>query len=476
MRQTHGWGINILVVMVLLGLYFPALASAATESPEKNPMCWSKEACTEQYKAALWCNDKTTSCKDVVNWVAGGGRGECGTLGGCVPPGRAQLSIAFNGKTEVKDLGEYFKLIYSYLVGIAGVIAAVLIVKGGFEYITAGGASDKISAAKKTIGSAVFGLLLVLASYMLLNTVNPDLVHLRLPNVYMVRKIALGADWCKDADSSSDKKFADATSISYKDVVGLPGNWNTEKLKTTCGVDYWIPEGDGKMCKGESCEGKCSGKEPCACVPSSEKAAVNKQKFVCDEVSIGGTINFAGKKNVDDLWLTVLCTDGSVQSIAKSVITKGSLFGDKTPKTRYSFGYIFDKSLVGTVPERGSKSCGGDEKIKGYFFFLEVNDTSGLVGSSDDQWIGGKSLCKAPSCPWYGRDQLNNSHAKGWIKTGLPNYTEGVLFSQAEMKKGITCNLNVEENAFPNIDVSFSGLSDTKVFPCGITSTIPPSP
>ena len=107
---------------------------------------------------------------------------------------------------------------------------------------------------------------------------------------------------------------------------------------------------------------------------------------------------------------------------------------------------------------------------------MEVNDTSGLVGSSDDQWIGGKSLCKAPSCPWYGRDQLNNSHAKGWIKTGLPNYTEGVLFSQAEMKKGITCNLNVEENAFPNIDVSFSGLSDTKVFPCGITSTIPPSP
>lgn len=44
---------------------------------------------------------------------------------------------------------------------IVGVVAVIMIIIGGFRYITSGGASDSISAAKNTIIYAIIGLVVV---------------------------------------------------------------------------------------------------------------------------------------------------------------------------------------------------------------------------------------------------------------------------------------------------------------------------
>lgn len=470
MRQTRVWNINILLIMTFLGVWLPARAArAATELPEKNPVCWSKEACTEQYKAAGWCDDKITLCEGVVNWSPGEPN-VCGVWGGCVPPGRAQLSIAFNGKTEVKDLGEYIKLIYAFLVGAAGVIAATLIIKGGFEYITAGGASERVGAAKKTIGSAVFGLLLVLASYTLLNTINPDLVHLRLPNVYMVRKIALGADWCKDANLGKDsngkeKQFAEAN-VSYKDVTSLPGNWNITVDKTVCGKEYWIPDGEGSTCRGEICNvPKCEG-YGCICTPKNFQDP--KSKYECMFGQIGGKIIFEKGKDVKNIWLEVYCANGSVKEIQKA---QHGVYKDLQGNA-YNMTYCGSSACKKGegYPVRGAEACGGDDQVLGYFFILEIGDNGGFTPNAlnqNDEWMGGKSLCGVTSCPWYGKNTLSQSQAKDFMHAILDKKV--ALFSQAEMKKGITCNLNIGVNNFPNV-------GDPITFPCGIKSTLPPPP
>jgi Zn-dependent protease with chaperone function len=46
-----------------------------------------------------------------------------------------------------------------------GIIAVVIVLIGGFKWMTAGGNEDKVSEAKKLMGSGVVGLVIVLASW-----------------------------------------------------------------------------------------------------------------------------------------------------------------------------------------------------------------------------------------------------------------------------------------------------------------------
>ncbi len=48
-----------------------------------------------------------------------------------------------------------------------GVIAVVIILIGGFKWMTAGGNEDKVSEAKKLLGAGVIGLVIVLAAWAL---------------------------------------------------------------------------------------------------------------------------------------------------------------------------------------------------------------------------------------------------------------------------------------------------------------------
>ncbi|MFA6918631.1 MAG: hypothetical protein WC244_00745 [Patescibacteria group bacterium] len=80
-------------------------------------------------------------------------------------------------------LGEYISLWYTFLVGVAGLLAMVMIVFGGVNWLTSGGSSSAIGDAKKTISSALIGLTLALLSYVLLQIINPNLLSLKMPSM-----------------------------------------------------------------------------------------------------------------------------------------------------------------------------------------------------------------------------------------------------------------------------------------------------
>lgn len=79
----------------------------------------------------------------------------------------------------------YMSALYKFGVIFASVLAVLMIVIGGVLYITAAGNMGKVEEAKDYIWQAVIGLLIVLGSYMIINTVNPNLVSmsLNIPNV-----------------------------------------------------------------------------------------------------------------------------------------------------------------------------------------------------------------------------------------------------------------------------------------------------
>ncbi|GMQ95341.1 MAG: hypothetical protein BMS9Abin13_454 [Patescibacteria group bacterium] len=73
-------------------------------------------------------------------------------------------------------LGEYIQTLFQIGIGIAGVLAVLMLVVAGIEYIGGAGNPAAKSDAKERIRNALFGLILALSSWLILNTLNPDLL------------------------------------------------------------------------------------------------------------------------------------------------------------------------------------------------------------------------------------------------------------------------------------------------------------
>ncbi|MDO8575161.1 MAG: pilin [bacterium] len=76
---------------------------------------------------------------------------------------------------QSKDLATYINGLFKLAIGIATLLAMVMITWGGFEYATSDAISGK-SEGKEKIQNALIGLILVLLSYIILYTIDPRLV------------------------------------------------------------------------------------------------------------------------------------------------------------------------------------------------------------------------------------------------------------------------------------------------------------
>jgi len=76
-----------------------------------------------------------------------------------------------NGDTpiaRISDLEGVLERVVSYALGFAGIVLFILLIVGGFKYITSGGDPKAVEGAKKTLTSAIIGLVLILVSYLVL--------------------------------------------------------------------------------------------------------------------------------------------------------------------------------------------------------------------------------------------------------------------------------------------------------------------
>lgn len=78
-------------------------------------------------------------------------------------------------------LPNYVKYIYNFAIVFVGLIALGVLIWSGIQYLTSAGKPDVLTSAKNRIKSALFGILLLLFSYLILITINPQLVIFHLP-------------------------------------------------------------------------------------------------------------------------------------------------------------------------------------------------------------------------------------------------------------------------------------------------------
>jgi hypothetical protein len=83
-------------------------------------------------------------------------------------------------------IAEYVSAVYKFGIAIATLIAGVMLMLGGFMYLTAGGDAGRVSKAKQRITDALIGLGLVMGAYLILFTISEDFVTVRALRVKTV--------------------------------------------------------------------------------------------------------------------------------------------------------------------------------------------------------------------------------------------------------------------------------------------------
>ncbi|MFA6272356.1 MAG: pilin [Patescibacteria group bacterium] len=114
------------------------------------------------------------------------------------------LNIPIGDTKSVDDLGEYIRIFYEFFVTSAGILAAAMMVIAGYKWITAAGNTSIISGAKEQIMSAVFGLVLALTSYMILNFINPNIVSLQPLVIPVVDDLTIGGEATRKCDFDTE--------------------------------------------------------------------------------------------------------------------------------------------------------------------------------------------------------------------------------------------------------------------------------
>ncbi|OHB14882.1 MAG: hypothetical protein A2431_02955 [Candidatus Zambryskibacteria bacterium RIFOXYC1_FULL_39_10] len=81
-----------------------------------------------------------------------------------------------DGKTTLET---YVPAIFKLAIGLSAVAAVLMIVLGGFQYISSDALMKK-NEGRERIKNAVFGLVLVISAWLILNTINPNLLNINL--------------------------------------------------------------------------------------------------------------------------------------------------------------------------------------------------------------------------------------------------------------------------------------------------------
>ncbi len=88
-----------------------------------------------------------------------------------------------DGAGDLTAIPTLISKIYIWSLGIAGLLALLMTVIGGYSYMTAAGNAERAQKGTEMIWGAIIGLALLFGAYLLLNTINPNLTNFSVRSV-----------------------------------------------------------------------------------------------------------------------------------------------------------------------------------------------------------------------------------------------------------------------------------------------------
>lgn len=91
--------------------------------------------------------------------------------------GTTYVETGLGGSLGTKDVRETIAAIINVALGLLGIIAVVIILAGGFTWMTAVGNEEKVDKAKKMIFAGIIGLAIILSAYAIASFVITSLIQ-----------------------------------------------------------------------------------------------------------------------------------------------------------------------------------------------------------------------------------------------------------------------------------------------------------
>lgn len=301
-----------------------------------------------------------------------------------IPGSNFQKGVTTTLEANTGPIARYISAIYNYGVGIVGIVAAMMLMIGGIIWLTAAGSSSKIEQGKSFIFSSLTGMALVLTAYILLNTINPELVNFKSIAIDSVKEVNLG---CCQLSSGAEM-------MADKDCTAKQG---------TVVENATVSKG---MCEAKGC---------CTAILSKEEniGGVLSQKFYINTTRSNCTmamLDAAASKTItvaSAVFATSSCQTVSGANVSNTCDCTGQEDGAGVSANMSSCGnYVFyrGKCYQGSVVlEQGDQSGGDPCGNHGDSTCQDCNSIDGGKNCSitnnclkSQTWdLGGKS-CKAP--------------------------------------------------------------------------------
>jgi hypothetical protein len=210
------------------------------------------------------------------------------------------LEQPFGGLSKVQSWAQYIQAVYQFAIGLASIIAVVLIMLGGVRWIVAAGNESAITQAKEMIGSAVLGLVIALLSYSLLLFINPALVE----QDFAIAEVPIpNAD-----DEFWKRKWCNVTSPAFaSQQCNSASSGNLQCSEVLCG-DLATLELNNKteVCRGSKCDATQPGTLTCTPKPDNPYSAASCQMQDCSQWVYSCYKKYPDSGQVDD-FNTCLC-------------------------------------------------------------------------------------------------------------------------------------------------------------------------
>ena len=152
-----------------------------------------------------------------------------------------KISVSLPGApkgTEVRDPSEYIGILFKAGLAIAGVLALIFLLYGAILYTISSsrGNVEGEAEAKERIYSVFLGLGLLLLSYLILYTINPDLVKLKMPKMKVSPDIQTSQPQPSQSSPSQSPSSQPQPQPQPSPTPAPPlgSDCVTQALKTTC--------------------------------------------------------------------------------------------------------------------------------------------------------------------------------------------------------------------------------------------------
>lgn len=145
----------------------------------------------------------------------------------------------------------YVKYVFNFFIIITGLIALGALVYGGFRYTSSAGQPVALQDAKNQIFAAFLGILILMSSWLILTTINPDLINFKLdkpptafssltPGVYLCLE-STNEIFAAQARIKQLKQMDVFDSARNQIIEGL--NKDLKKIETQC----WLAKSEGEI-------------------------------------------------------------------------------------------------------------------------------------------------------------------------------------------------------------------------------------